>query len=149
MRALTNYLPWRKQQETSPALSTDQWLDRWFHEPTWPDLVERGWTVPYEVEENDDEYLMKVEVPGWDAKDLDVEVSANRVAIRGKHTDESGDDRKSAWARRHAELSLQLELPAEVDSTKASGEVKNGVLTIRLPKTEQARQRTRKIALHS
>ena len=92
---------------------------------------------------------MKVEVPGWDAKDLDVEVSGDRVAIRGKHTDESGDAKSSAWSRRHAELSLQLEIPAEVDSTKASGEVKNGVLTIHLPKTQQARQRTRKIPLQA
>ena len=147
MRALTNHLPWRKQQEGAPALPMDQWLDRWFQEPTWSDLFERDWTTPYDVDEKDDEYVMKVEVPGWDAKDLDVEVSSDRVAIRGKHTDESGDEKKSTWSRRHGELSLQLELPAEVDSTKASGQVKNGVLTIHLPKTEQARQRTRKIAL--
>ena len=149
MRALTTYLPWRKQQESSPALPMDQWLDRWFQEPTWSDLLERAWTAPYDVDEKDDEYVVKVEVPGWDPKDLDVEVSANSVAIRGKHTDESGDEKKSAWARRHEELSLQLELPAEVDSTKASSEVKNGVLTIHLPKTEQARRRTRKIALQA
>ena len=65
-----------------------------------------------------------------------------------QRTDESGE-KKSAWARRHTELSLQLELPAEIDSTKANGEVKNGVLTIHLPKTEQARQRTRKIPVRA
>ena len=149
MRALTAYLPWRRQQETSPALPIDQWLERWFQEPTWSEVFDRGsWTAPYDIDEKDDGYVMHVEVPGWDAKDLDVEVSGNRVAIHGKRTDESGE-KKSAWSRRHTELSLQLELPAEIDSTKANGEVKNGVLTIHLPKTEQARQRTRKIPVRA
>jgi HSP20 family protein len=128
----------------------DQWLERWFQEPTWSELFDRGkWAAPYDIDEKDDEYVMNVEVLGWDAKDLDVEVSGNRVAIHGKRTDESGDQKKSAWARRHAELSLELELPAEVDTSKASGEVKNGVLTIHLPKTEQARQRIRKIPVRA
>jgi len=153
MRALSTYLPWRRQQDTSPALPTDQWtdqwLERWFQEPTWSDLFDRDtWTAPYDIDEKDDEYVMNVEVPGWDAKDLDVEASGNRVAIRGKRTDESGE-KNSAWARRHADLSLQLELPAEIDSTKANGKVKNGVLTIHLPKTEQARQRMRKIPVRA
>ena len=82
MRALTAYLPWRRQQETSPALPIDQWLERWFQEPTWSEVFDRGsWTAPYDIDEKDDGYVMHVEVPGWDAKDLDVEVSGNRVAI--------------------------------------------------------------------
>jgi HSP20 family protein len=96
-----------------------------------------------DVTETDDEVVVTAELPGLDKEDFAVEVSGDRLVIRG--------EKKAAMEKKgheyyYAEQSYgafarTVALPCEVDADKASAQYKNGVLRLTLPKTEQARAR--------
>lgn len=94
-----------------------------------------------EMEEDDTEVRVRAELPGLEKDDFKVELTGDRLTIRGekKNTREekSGNIHHSEVS--YGAFSRSLTLPAEVDPGKVEANYKNGVLAIRLPKTEHAR----------
>ena len=94
-----------------------------------------------EIKESDDDLTVRAEVPGFNTKELEINVEANRLMIRGKH--EAQEDRKKArtiYSERCAnEILRVVSLPAEVDASKASATLKDGMLRIELPKAVRAK----------
>jgi len=89
-----------------------------------------------DVSEDDAAVTIRCDVPGLDAKDLDVQVRGNLLTISGSREDER-DDRKRGW-RRHERVSgsfsRTVTLPAHVDARKIDARHEKGTLTITLPK---------------
>ena len=121
------------------------WLDRFF------DGVERGFSsersgyVPaVDVVETADAYVVRAELPGVPKENLTVEVKENRLILSGR---KEAAARAEADRFRHTEsrsgnFSRVFELPRNVKSDAIEAEHKDGILTLRIPKAEEAKPKT-------
>jgi HSP20 family protein len=95
--------------------------------------------VPVDIKENNNQLILKAEVPGFSEKELEVAVEPGRVVITGKS--EAGEERKEGRTlyseRRTGEIFRAICLPVEVDPGKAVATLKNGALELTLPKVEK------------
>ena len=98
-------------------------------------------SVPLNLTESDGSYIVQAEVPGFGSKDLEIEVESRRLAISGKHeTKEAETKDKTICSEWRADQILRsLNLPADVDTTKVSAVLKDGILTVALPKALPAK----------
>lgn len=102
-----------------------------------------------EIEETRDAVHLKVEVPGVDSKDLDVQVSPEAVSISGERkleikTEERGITRTEF---RYGRFQRVIPLPTRVQHDQVQAEYKDGILKLRLPKAEEDRNKVVKVNL--
>lgn len=90
-----------------------------------------------EIAESDEALAVKAEVPGFAAKELDVQVEQNRLTISGKHeAKEEGSKGKTIYSERCSkEIFRSITLPSPVDGSRVNATLKDGVLSIELPKS--------------
>jgi len=103
----------------------------------------QGQMPAVDVIDQDNEVLVRAEVPGVTKEDLDVSVAANSVTIRG-HSKREEEEKKGEYFRRetsYGKFSRTVGLPAEVDTDNAKAKFKDGVLEVTLQKVEHAKQR--------
>jgi HSP20 family protein len=127
-------------------------------------LFHRGWMRPFrdvlpdmarfeeafgvgmprvDVLEQDDEILVRAEVPGVEKKDLHVELGGQMLTIHGERRREEKEE-KGAYFRSeiaHGTFSRTIRLPEEVALDKAAAEFKDGLLEVHLPKTHKTERR--------
>jgi HSP20 family protein len=104
-----------------------------------------------DVSETDKEIKVSAELPGMDEKDVAVELDDAAVTIRGEKKAEHEEKNKN-WARREVSFGAfhrVIPLPAAVDGAQAKAKFKKGILTIVLPKREEARARRKAITIDS
>lgn len=108
-----------------------------------------GFTPKLDVAESEREYVVTVELPGLEEKDVQVEVAKDVLILRGEKRQEREEKTKhSSWSERtYGSFLRRIPLGAEIDANKIAATMKQGVLTVTLPKSEQARQQTRKIEI--
>jgi len=104
---------------------------------------------PAEMEETADEIHLKLEIPGMDAKDLNVEVSAEAVSISGERKSETKTEEKGVTRTefRYGKFERVIPLPARIQNDKVQAEYKDGVLTLTLPKAEEEKNKVVKVNL--
>ncbi len=120
---------------------------------TWPDpfaLTADSFGLQWprvDISEADDAFIITAELPGVDEDDLEVSVSGNRITIRGeKQQTEEHQDRSYYHAEcSYGSFQRSFTLPMEIDSEKIDAFFKQGVLTVRLPKTAATRKKIKKI----
>jgi HSP20 family molecular chaperone IbpA len=97
--------------------------------------------VHLEIAETDDALNVKAEVPGFAANEIDVRVEGKRLTISGKHeSQEESAKGKTVYSERCAkEVFRSIDLPVDVDGSKASATLKDGILSIELPKPPHAK----------
>ena len=97
--------------------------------------------VHLEIAESDDNLTVRAEVPGFSAKELEIDVEPRKLTISGKHeAQEESKKGKTIYSERCAKEILRVvDLPAEVDSSKVSAILKDGILNIELPKAAHAK----------
>ena len=90
-----------------------------------------------------DAHLVEAELPGFNLDELEMYVTGeNQLSIKGER--KRPDPGKGTWHRQergYGSFSRLIELPGPVDSSSVSAEFKDGVLTITLPKREEAKPR--------
>jgi len=98
--------------------------------------------VRLEITDSDDSLTVRAEVPGFNAKELEINVESRTLTISGKHeTQEENKKGKTIYSERSAQEILRVvDLPAEVDGSKVSAILKDGVLNIELPKAAHAKR---------
>ena len=102
---------------------------------------------PIDIRVADDEYLVEAFLPGVSAEDLDIQIESNVVTLKGEISIErKEDDRYLLQERPSGMFQRSIELPDDVEADKVEAELKNGVLTLRLPKSELAKPRKIKIS---
>ena len=96
-----------------------------------------------DIYETEDEYVVELEVPGYDEKDLDIELTEHSLTIRGERTEEKEKKDKNVRLHERLESSFErsFELPAEVDSAQLKAVYGKGVLTLHLPKAVEVTPR--------
>ena len=101
-------------------------------------------TPSADVYETDGEVVVELEVPGYDEKELEIEVRDHTLSIIGERTEET--EKKEKTLRMHERLEKRFErrfeLPAGIDGEHVAAEYTKGVLTVHVPKTslEQPRK---------
>ncbi len=101
--------------------------------------------TPARLEEDEEAFTLTVEAPGYDTDNLDVSVSPDRIVIKGKRVEDAGDRGGPSWSHREGLLHIEVPIGAAVVQAKATAGLKHGVLTIRVPKTEESRRRIRRV----
>jgi HSP20 family molecular chaperone IbpA len=101
---------------------------------------ERYVTPPVDIYETGEGLVVKADLPGVDKENLDVRVENNLLSIRGRATHAAPGD---PIYREYGLINFfrQFELNERVDQSKISADLKNGVLTLNLPKAEEAKPR--------
>ena len=92
--------------------------------------------------ENKTAYILRAELPGVQAEDLDIQATGRNITITGQRKIEP--DPKATYHRREREsgkFSRAVTLPGDIDRDKIEASLKNGVLTVTVPKSEKAKPR--------
>jgi len=100
-----------------------------------------GWTPALDIYEDKDKYVAKAELPGMRKEDIDVSLEGDTLTISGERKQEEekkeGDTYRSE--RYFGRFQRTVTLPAAVDANKIQAIYKDGVLTVTVPKTEEAK----------
>lgn len=102
------------------------------------------WRPVANISETADEYVVKAELPGVEKKDIDVTVHDGVLSLRGERRFENraGNDEKHHRIESfYGSFARSFSLPPDVDETKIQAESQDGVLTVRLPKSEARKPR--------
>jgi len=101
------------------------------------------WRPVANISETADKYVIKAELPEVSKKDIDVSVHEGVITIRGERRleNQSNDEKHHRIESFYGSFARSFTLPADVDETKIQAESKDGVLTVRLPKTEARKPR--------
>jgi HSP20 family protein len=104
---------------------------------------------PVEVAETDKDVTVKMLVPGVDKDQLQVAVDEDVLTVRGEVRKEQEEKKKNYYRQeiRYGAFQRAVQLPSEVDGAKAAAELKNGALTITLPKSAQPKAKQIKVAV--
>ena len=97
-----------------------------------------------DVYETPEEYVVELEVPGFDEKELGIEISDHTLTIGASHTESEEEDGKSYRLRERLDRTFERRfvLPAEVDTEHLEADFTKGVLKVHAPKLAAAEHRT-------
>jgi HSP20 family protein len=98
-----------------------------------------GRRLPINVQADDEAYMITAEVPGLTADDLSVEVLEDLVTLRGEYGDIDHESRLLSEIHRSGGFFRKIRLPESVDADSVEAKVENGLLSVRLPKSEESR----------
>ncbi|MFC1535155.1 Hsp20/alpha crystallin family protein [Thermodesulfobacteriota bacterium] len=135
MTRLLNLVP-----RTRTFLPTSDLFDHFFEGWNLPSLSneENTWVPAFDITENEKEYLITAELPGIDAKDVDVTLSEGILSVKGEKKHEKEDKGKDFHRieRRYGSFHRSFRIPGRVETEKVDANFKDGVLKLTLPKAE-------------
>lgn len=124
-----------------------------FFAPSWmprikfPEMTDVSTSV--DMFEEGDELVIKAEIPGMKKEEISIDFAGDVVTISGEKKSEERTERKDYYRveRSFGSFSRKLHLPVEIKVDKAKASFKDGVLEIRMPKSEAEKQKVRKISV--
>ena len=98
------------------------------------------------VYEEKDEIIVKAELPGMDKSDVEVNISDSELTLKGEKKKEEKVEEENYFRceRSYGAFFRSVELPTDVQADKIKASFKNGILEVRLPKTEEAKAKKTK-----
>lgn len=125
-------------------------FDAMFRESGLPseDISNRAWMPPVNIRETDGAYFVEADLPGLTKKDVDITLENNLLKLSGERRFEkdTSEENYHRVERAYGTFLRTFALPSQVDPEGVKASFKDGVLTIEVPKAEEARPR--KIAIH-
>ena len=121
------------------------WIDQFF------DDFDKGWrrdqagfAPTVDVAETPDAYVLRAELPGVSKENLSLEIKENRLHLSGRKEESAGGEegRYRYVESRYGAFARVFELPRNVKSDAIEAEYKDGVLTLRIPKVEEAKAKS-------
>ena len=97
------------------------------------------WTPPVDIEETEDAWIVEAEIPGVKRQDVNVETRDSELLISGEIKERERKGILRRRTRRVGEFEFRVTLPGGLDPNNVEANVDDGVLTVRIPKPEQAR----------
>lgn len=146
-----NLIPWTNQNDTEMMevdpktelaqlrSNFDRMLNKmWTGE--WDDAWNQGWGC--DVQDAENEIVVRAEAPGFEPEEIDVRLSAGRLVMQAEHkteqqTQENGNGHYSSYGKFYRAMSV----PAGIEAEKIEAKYKNGVLEVHLPKGEEAKSK--------
>jgi len=164
--AIRDLIPWSRpnstapvayQSQDNPVMSLRREVDRLFDDVfrSWPSpgsLFERGFGAwgawpTVELDETDREVRVTAEMPGLNEKDVELLVEDGMLTLRGERRRENEDQERGYSERFYGRFERRIQLPWNVDEKGATAEFRDGMLTVRLPKSAEA-ERGRRIPIN-
>jgi HSP20 family protein len=139
-------VPWRPFREVSRLRSE---MDRLWDDYFGPGRralrpMEEAWLPAVDVSETADKITVKAEIPGMEAKDIEISMVGDTLTIKGekKAEREEKEENYHMIERSYGSFSRAMKLPGMVDADKVEATYKNGVLIVVLPKKEEVKPKT-------
>lgn len=155
--ALGNLIPWGRTERTlpttsgqSPLFSLHREMDRLFDEALRQFDMPTGWNRRWpmlEVEDTDQGYLVRAELPGMDENDIDLSFKDGLLVIRGEKRFETQNKERTVSERYYGQFERQIALP-DVDEAKVTASFDRGILSVTLPRSEGAKVHHRRIPIN-
>ncbi len=140
---MSNMIRWEPARE---MMTLREAMDRLFDDAfTRPFNLTGNLSLPaIDMFQTDDEIVVKAAVPGMKAEDVQINVTGETLTLKGevKQKEETKDKAWHIREQRWGAFERSILLPSDVIADKAKAEFENGILTITLPKAEQARPKT-------
>lgn len=129
--------PFRDLEEMSDRMR--RVMDYAFGGFAWPAFFSSrmGWAPPIDLEETDDAYVVEAELPSVKPQDVDVELVGNDVEITGVFKDHGHTGVMHRRGRRTGSFSYRVTLPSTVDAEQVDANIADGVLVVRVPKSQR------------
>ncbi len=143
--ALVRYNPWQEMNALQRQLN--HLFDDLVTPTKWDDFPSLAQVPAAELTETEDALHLKLEVPGMEAKDLDIQVTADSVSISGERKEESKSEEKGVTRSefRYGKFSRVISLPVEIQNSNVTAEYKDGILNLTLPKVEEEKTQVVKV----
>ena len=141
--SLMRYEPWslisQLQNEMARAMAKDSSQT----ESAENNVVTSDWTPAVDIKEENDRFLIAADIPGVEAKDIDVHMESGMLTLRGQRNFESSTEREGYKRVERARGSFyrRFSLPDTADADRISAKCANGVLEIVIPKHEKVQPR--------
>lgn len=157
-----NLIPWKRKRkdDNGGAIATlesnslarfreevDSLFDRFFQDGPkfdrlwkgWHALREDNWSLGwgFEVDDQENEIVVRAEAPGFDAEDFDVQVSENHLVVRAEHKQDSKENYELSYT--YGSLYRVIPLPEGIEEDKIDARYRHGVLQVNVPKGERAK----------
>ena len=144
---LVRYNPWREIDTLQHQLN--RLFDDSLVPTTWRDFGSLDKVPAAEIRETEDAIHLKLEVPGMEAKDLNVEVTEDAVSISGERKEETKSSDKGVTRSEfhYGKFQRVIPLPALIQNTNVTAEYKDGILNLVLPKREEESNKVVKVNL--
>jgi HSP20 family protein len=142
--------PWRPFGELSSfRKEMNRLWDRFLGETPFGARFAEGWSPSVDVSETKDNVLIKAELPGLEAKDVNVAISGDILTIKGeKRKEQEEKDEHHHYVERYSgSFERSFRIPVNVKQDKIEAAFDKGVLKVSLPKTEEAKKKEIKIAV--
>ncbi len=120
-------------------------MDRWFEDAFLGNQVnfpqDFNYGFPVDVVEKENEFVVKASLPGINPDDLDITFTNGVLTIRGEFKEEQGneDEQYQLRERRYGSFTRSLSLPTPINADQIDATYQDGVLTLTLPKAEEAK----------
>jgi len=146
--ALVRWNPWQEMN------TIQRQINRLFEEEMLPStIIERSFAkVPAaELQETEEAIHLKLELPGIEAKDLDVQVTEKAVYVSGERKSETKTEGKGLTKTEfhYGKFQRLIPLPTRIQNTNVTADYKDGILTLTLPKAEDEKKKVVKVNLES
>ena len=149
-------IPWRPFSETMPWQDeVERMFGSFLGSRLWPSWNGRRWlpigldiSAPVvDLYDDKDQIVVKAELPGMAKDDIEIDIGDHQLTLKGekKKEEETKEENYYRSERSYGSFTRVVDLPAEVQRDKVHASYKNGVLEIRLPKTEEAKKKEIKV----
>ena len=159
---IKDLIPWARKGETpgtrngedNPIATLQRDMNRVF-EGFWNRVSHVDWPwsgeAKSDVVETGNAIEVSIELPGMEMKDIEVTATDDMLTIKGEKKVERQEDKKGYYLseRSYGAIHRTIPLPPGVDGEKAEASFRNGVLTVKVPKTEEAQARVRRIEVQA
>lgn len=133
--------PFRTALPTTPTRLWDDVFGNPWQRLWTTDDETRAWSPSAEVIEQPDAYVIKAEVPGLEADDIEVNLAGDRLTLRGerKHESKREGEHYQFCERQYGAFERAFTFPTSVDQNHVDAEIANGILTIRVVKKDHGK----------
>lgn len=107
------------------------------------------WKPAVELVEQNGNFQVKAQLPGVKKEDIDIEVSEDSITIRAETRQKEEEKGENIYRSefRYGQFMRTIPFPTEVQSSDAKAEYNEGILTVTVPKTQEQKEKTRKLKI--
>ena len=127
----------------------DRMVQTIFDNDFYPETSSHNWVPAVDIREDDASFILTADIPGLTKPDIDLIVENKTLKISGKreYNNTDGNVEYHYQERTHGSFQRSFKLPISVDEENISATFKSGILTVVLPKTEEAKPKQRSIKI--
>ena len=139
---------WQPAELTHARHDLDRFFDNFWTNSSAPAV--RSWSPNVDISESSDGYTLTAELPGVAKQDVHVTVVEGRLTLRGEKKQETQEEKENTHRveRTYGSFTRSFDLPQAVNAEKITASFKNGVLSIGVPKAEEAKPKQIEISVN-